>query len=340
MKKVLLTTTAVAGLMFAAAPAQAFDENVWTWTNTVDQATNIDVNVASDIAPDSHVEIEHVQTLDGDVRAEVNFDGDYLSNDSTEFELNPDAVGLEDTETPISATFSFEGNYDANADGPNITNANLTNQDFEGFDGEVAVDTETSSIGVQPSDYNFDVTMNGTLTTEAPDVDLEDLVEEDQVTLDAATELGTLVGNATALANYRELQVEGATYLDEVQTHTALNEDGFGVEALANAGSAENPVEAAVDLSATAISNYMSMEGAADAPNNVLLANVEQTTNANVQALATATQDLSGYNGVGGFSGIDAELPGVVSRLNATAIGNYSSISFGPNVELGDPLDE
>lgn len=340
MKKILLATTAVAGFVLAPAPAKAFDESTWTWTNTVEQAANIDVNVTGDIVPDSHVAVEHVQSLDGDVRAEVNFSGDYLSNDSTEFELNPDGIGLEDTETPISATFSFEGNYDANAEGPNITSANLTNQDFEGFDGTIAVDTDSSTIGVQPSDYNFDMTMEGTLTSEAPDIDLEDLVEEEQMTLDAATELGTLVGDATAIANYRDLQVEGATYLDEIQTHTALNETGFGVDALANAGSAEDPVEAAVDLSATAISNYMNVEGAAAAPNNVLVANLEQTTNANVQAVATATQDLSGYNGLGGFSGVDPELPGVMSRLSATAIGNYSAMKFGPNVELGDPTEE
>jgi hypothetical protein len=332
-KKHLLATTAVAGLLLGATPAHAFDELSWTWNKTVDEAVNINVDIDSTLAPIGHVEIEQSQIMNGDIRSEVNFQGDHLSNDSTELSISEDGIVLLPQEVDFSGTFTLSGEYDANADdGPNIISSNLNSYDFENF--EAVVTLESGEIEVQPSNYTFDMSIAGTASTEGMEVDLSELIEANAVTLDATTELGTLQGAAVSIANFQELETETATYLHNTQLHNALNEGGFGVEAMANAGSLENPVEAAVDLSATAISNYMSLSGAVDDANNVLIADISQETNANVSATATAFQDLTGYNNLGGFTGIDADAAGTVGRLAATAIGNFSSTSFGPSVDL------
>lgn len=333
MKKALLATTALVGLVLAANPAHAFDENTWTWLKTVDETVTVTVDINSDLNPAGHVEIQKSQIMEGDVTATVTFDGDYLSNDSTELTLDPDA--LEDLEQEISASWTLSGTYDANAEGPNVTTATISDLEFSDNveNGDVTVDVENSEVSVQPSNFSFEMDMEGEVTLSA--VDLDDLIEEDAVTLDAATELGMLQGNATAIANFQELQTETATFLDEFQSHVALNEDGFGVEATASAGTLENPVEAAVDLNATAISNFFSLEGAAGGADQVLIADITQETNANVMASASTVQDLSGFNNLGGFTGID-DTAALVGRLNATAIGNYASLSFGPSVDLGD----
>lgn len=334
MKKKLLVTTAVMGVLFAASPAKAFDELTWTWNKAVEEAVDIDINISSDLIPDGHVEIEKEQIMNGDVRAEVNFQGDYLSDDATEVVLNPDALDLLDQEVSFSGTFTLDGTYDANASGPNILTSNISNENYTDFDATIGVDS--GEISVQPSTYTFDMTIDGTATAEAPEIDLNDLIETQAVTLDATTELGRLEGDAVAVANFQELETETATYLHDSQVHNALNENGFGVEALANAGSDIDPVEAAVDLSATAISNYMSLSGAVDNPNNVLVADISQETNANVNATATAFQDLTGFNNLGSYTGLDADVPGLVGKLTATAIGNFASIKFGPTVDLSD----
>lgn len=334
MKNKLLMTTALVGMLFAANPANAFDELNWTWNKTVDEAVVIDVNIASDILPEGHVEIEKEQIMNGDVRAEVNFQGDYLSDDATEVTLNPEGLDLLDQEVSFSGTFTLEGEYDANTEGPNVLTASISDENFNNFDATIGVDS--GAIGVQPSTYTFDMTIDGTATAQSPEIDLNDLIETQAVTLDAATELGTLQGAAVAVANFQELETESATYLHDSQIHNALNENGFGVEAFANAGTELNPVEAAVDLSATAISNYMSLSGSVDGSNNVLVADISQETNANVDATATAFQDLSGYNNLGSFAGLDADAAGMVGNLSATAIGNFASVRFGPTVDLSD----
>ncbi len=334
MKKKLLVTTAVVGVLFAASPAKAFDELNWTWNKAVEEAVNIDVNISSEIIPDGHVEIEKEQIMNGDVRAEVNFQGNYLSDDATEVVLDPEGLDLLDQEVSFSGTFTLDGTYDANANGPNVLTSNISNESFNNFDATIGVDS--GEVSVQPSTYTFDMTIDGTATAEAPEIDLNDLIEEQAVTLDAATELGRLEGAAVAVANFQELETETATYLHDSQIHNALNENGFGVEALATAGTLEDPVEAAVDLSATAISNYMSLSGSVDNPNNVLVADISQETNANVLASATAYQDLSGFNNLGSYAGLDPDVPGLVGKLTSTAIGNFASIKFGPSVVLGD----
>lgn len=332
MKKYLLATTAVMGVLFAASPAKAFDELTWTWTKDVTENVTVDVDIDSVIIPETHVEIEKEQIMNGDVRAEVNFQGNYLSDDATEVVLPPGPLELPAQEVNFSGTFTLDGTYDANASGPNILTSNISNENFTDFDATIGVDS--GEISVQPSTYTFDMTIDGTATAEAQEIDLNDLLELDAVTLDATTELARLEGAAVAVANYQELQTEGATYLHDSQLHNALNEDGFGVESLATAGTLEDPVEAAVDLSATSISNYMSLEGSVDTPENVLIADISQETNANVDATATAFQDLSGFNNLGSYAGLDAEVPGLVGKLSATAIGNFASIKFGPSVDL------
>lgn len=333
-KRKLLATTAVVGMLFAANPAHAFDELNWSWNKTVDEAVNIDVNVSSDLLPEGHVEIEKSQIMNGDVRSSVNFQGNYLSDDAEEVVLNPDALDLLDQEVSFSGTFTLDGTYDANANGPNLLTSNISNENFNNFDATIGVDS--GEIGVQPSTYTFDMTIDGTAVAYAPEIDLDDLIETQAVTLDATTELGRLEGSAVSVANFQEVETETATYLHDTQIHNALNENGFGVEALATAGTLEDPVEAAVDLSATAISNYMSLSGAVDNPNNLLIADITQETNANVYASAEAFQDLSGFNNLGGYAGLDADVPGLVGKLSATAIGNFASIKFGPSVDLGD----
>ena len=349
MKKTLLATTAIVGLVLAASPAKAFDSTTWDWTKTVTENVTVDVDIDSFLEPLSHVEIQKVTTFEGDIRAEARFEGDYLSDDSTEFTIDEDALAdLNDAnDIEVNGTFTLSGEYDANATGPNVTNAEISDLAIDGFDGELSVDAEGSEVSVQPSNYEFNMAINGVLAAEGDDIsldDINDLIEEDEVTLDAATELPTLVGDATAIANYDAFQTEGATFLDVAQDHIAANalgESGVGVQALAHAGTVDAPVEAAVDLTATAISNYLSVEGAATGADNIMIADLSQTTNANVEALAVAYQDLSGYNGLGGFGNIAVdEMTGVVGNLSATAIGNYSSIKFGPSVDLTDPLDQ
>jgi len=338
-KKNLLATTVLVGLIGASGPAMAFDELNWSWNKTVEEAVTVNVDIDSVILPVGHVEIEKSQIMNGDIRSEVNFQGDHLSNDATEFNIDPDGVALLPAQDiDFHGTFTLSGEYDANSGGgPNILSSNLNSFDFNNFEGDINL--VGGEIGVQPSTYTFDMAINGTVVGEGMEVNVGDLIQASAVTLDAATELGRLQGAAVSIANFQELETETATYLHDMQIHNALNEGGYGVEALANAGTMENPVEAAVDLSATAISNYMTLSGSVNDQNNVLIADISQLTNANVNATATAFQDLSGYNNLGGFAGLDADATGLVGKLAATAIGNFASVKFGPSVSLSNLTD-
>lgn len=325
MKRTLLATTAILGLSLAAAPAQAFDNLEWNWE--LNAFTNIDIDVAVealDLSPDGMATIEIFQDFTGDVNSNVSFSGDYLTNDATELAVAPEGEVL----IPLNGTIHLEGNW--NKHGVNGT----VNGDVDGFIG----DFELAEGSIDPSgllgksgEYEFYIDMDGQVFV----FDWDDVgLDFDDVTVDATTQMGTLVGDAVSIANFNSIQTETATLLDQIQVHSANNDlDGFGVSATASAGEIGNPVAAAVDLSATAISNYFSLEGAPGAGDNILVADLTQTTDANINASATAVQDLSGFNNVGAFVNGDLDA-GVVGNLNATAIGNYSSMSFGPNIDL------
>lgn len=336
MTKKFLTSAAVVGVMLSTGPAFAFDESTWNWDYDVQQDVDIDFNIDSDIDPTGHVGVESVQTFNGDVVANAAFYADQV--DESYGNDVPETITVA-TETPIEGSFTFSGTYDANSDGGNVNDDATLTSDIDNFDGEIDLDTDTSEVNVQPSNYTFNGTVSGIVTGEQ-EVDLSDYLDEESQSLDAATEMSSVVGSATAIANYRSLQTETATFLDESQIHNATNgEDGYGVTASAIAGTEEDPIEGAVDLTATAISNYMSVQGSVDDPNNVAIANLSQETNANVLASATSYQDLSAFNNIGNYEGLEGVEPGTVAHLSATAIGNYSSFNFGPSVDLG-PVDD
>lgn len=332
MKKSLFTTTALFGLALAAQPALAFDQSDWTWIKTVEETVNVDVTIDTDLTPEGHVEIQKSQLMNGDTRAEIDFSGNYLSDDSTALVLDPEAVDLLDQAAAFSGSFTLEGDYVFNNEGVGngglvVSNVEITDEEFENFEGTIAMDADTAVIRRQPDgSFEFEMTLEGTAGLTG--LSLDDLVEVTEVTVDAAEEMGTLAGNATAIANFQELETETATFLDEEQIHNSAE---AGVEAFANAGSAEDPVEAGVDLAATGISNYMAYESAA----GILIGDIRQEANTDVLAAASATQDLSGFNNLSGYS-VDADIAGLTSRLNATGIGNYASLALGPSVDLAD----
>ncbi len=119
-------------------------------------------------------------------------------------------------------------------------------------------------------------------------------------------------------------------------------------------------VEAAVQLNATAVGNLLNVEtiqvpGADDTDTGggsdtgfasglggfllngevepILIADVEQKNEADIFAIATSHQNLSGYSGLGSYNGLldgDGQaMTGVVADLTATAVGNLANISMG-----------
>lgn len=337
MKKHLLTSTALAGLAaFAASPALAFDENNWTWNKTVDEVVDINVVIDSDITPDGHFELQDRQFYTGDVVARSTISGDYLSNDS---KAPQDLSGtvMVPVSVPVSGVLNVSGDYDANAPGPNITSGEVNVSAVEGLDITSSdVIEETSQISVQPSSFSIDFDVQGTASGEV-EVDLGDLEFEVQ-TLDATTEMANAAGSATAIANFKNIDSETATYLDEAQQHAADNSDGAGVLAQSTAGNIQDPVELAVELDATAISNLLTVNVATSDPNNVFIGDVSQTTDANMLAEVSTYQDLSGFNNLGSYAGLmdseGAAISGRVASLTASAIGNFADIKVGPTVDL------
>ena len=339
MKKQLLRTTALAGLAaFAASPALAFDENNWSWNKTVEEVVNIDVQINSDITPEGHFELQDRQFYTGDVDARSTISGDYLSNDSMVPEDLSGTVMVE-VEVPVSGILRVSGDYDANAEGPNITGGTVDVDEVEGLDiTDANVRTATSQISVQPSNYQLNFDIAGTATG-LQEVDLGTL-EFEVNTLDATTELANAAGSATAIANFKNIDSETATYLDEAQEHVANNVDGVGVFSRSDAGSIEDPVELAVELDATSISNLLTVNVATDDPNNVFIGDLSQTTNANMASAVSTYQDLSGFNSLGSYEGLmdseGAAITGRVATLAASAIGNFADIKVGPTVDLGN----
>ncbi len=339
MRKHLLMTTAFAGLAFAVSPAMAFDEINWTWNKTVEESVDIVVDITSEINPTGHVEIEDTQFFVGDVVARTNVSGNFLSNDASE---PADLTGtvVVPFEVPIEGSLGLTGSYDANAPVANITNADLNADNLEGLNIDSAVVSPESQISVQPSSFQFEIDIEGSVSGEQ-EVNLSELdVQFDAVTLDATTELANAAGAATAIANFKNIETETATFLDEFQVHEAANgaAEGAGVLAQSTAGGLESPVALAVDLDATAISNLLTVNSAVDDPNNVFIADVLQDTNANMLAEATSVQDLSGFNSLGSYQGLtDSDgnsIAGRVANLTATAIGNFAELKIGPSVDL------
>ena len=339
MKKQLFATTALAGLAaVVASPALAFDESNWTWTKDVTETVNIDVQINSEINPTGHFELQDSQLYTGDVVARTSVTGEFLSNDA---EMPADLEGTIEVpvEVEVSGVLRVNGDYDANAEGPNILNGNVNVDEVEGLNiTDANVRTGTSEISVQPSNYQLNFDIAGTASG-VQEVDLSELAVEGQ-TLDATTDLANASGAATAVANFKNIDSETATYLDETQVHEAANSagDGFGILAESLAGTEEAPVALAVDLDATAISNLLTANVSTDDPNNVFIGDLSQETNANMMAEASAVQDLSGFNNLGSYGGLmDADgnaIAGQVASLTATAIGNFADIKVGPSVDL------
>ena len=312
MKKHLLTTTALAGLAaFAASPALAFDENNWTWNKDVTELVDINVTINSDITPDGHFELQDRQFYTGDVVARSTISGDYLSNDA-EQPSGIDGVIDVEVEVPISGILRVSGDYDANAEGPNIIGGTVDVDEVEGLDiTDANVRTGTSQISVQPSNYQLNFDIAGTATG-VQQVDLGE-IELEGVTLDATTELANGAASSTAIANFKNIDSEAFTELHEIQDHVAENNNGAGVLAEATAGSLENPVALAVELDSTAISNLLTVNVASA---DGFIGDVSQTTNANMLAEVSANQDLSGFNSLGSYAGLmDSEGAAIAGRM-------------------------
>ena len=320
----LATASAIAIAASPIAPAHAFDTVSWNWNADVLETVTKNVNVTIDMAPTGMVMVEDLQVNIGDVTATSNVSG--IDNNQ------PQGGGVVDLGTQdIQFHYGLGGTLIDDAfKSPSVTAGNV------------------DEVDQQPN-------INGTVTAT---IDLGEVEVPPTESFDALTELPSVVSAATAVANNTSITSDTSIELHEGQFVFDLgngngNGNGNGSDAdipdvnignsnltiaaalgiLALTGDIERSdieatstvseiLNAAVDSSATAVANNMSISLTPATPaDSLVIADIVQFAFADVTAKSTVKDiSLNSYTGLGSLAGP------VISSV-ATAVGNNKSIT-------------
>lgn len=313
--RLLVTASAVALTFAVAAPAFAFDSVDWTWNAAINENINKNVNININLDPTGMVMVESLQANIGNVTATSEISG--IDNNQ------PNAGG-----TAEGVVVPFQFHY-----GLGGTGVVVLEDEFK------SPNVLTGTVDEGDEAPNVNGTVVGTLL-------LDSVTIPATATLAAATELGSIVSGATAVANNLGIDsdtalqlhigqfavggtAEGGGSVPSVSTGNsnltvaaalgALVMDGSIVKAKIKATSTVDQVlNSTVDSAATAVANNLSLSMA---PNGLLIGDVTQFAFADVSATSKVTNvSLSNYSGLGSLT------RPVVSSV-ATAVGNNASIS-------------
>lgn len=325
LKAGLLASVSVAALgLTIATPAHAFDDVNWTWDAAITEVVTKTVNINIDIAPTGMAMVESLQGHIGNVTASSTVEG---------IENNQPSPGGEID----GAVIPFQFHYGAQSNlgvvviedsfkSPPLLTANVNEQDgfFEG--------------------NPYSGTVTGTITVDG-------VVIPATATLDAATELPSVVSAATAVANNTSISSDVAVQLHAGQFAIGDGSGEVGELAYYGTGNSNLTIAAAlaslalngnlvkadikatstvsdilnatVDSSATAVANNMSVAVApTSGPNALVIGDITQFAYADVKATSKVSDvSISNYAGLG-------SLTRPVVNSVATAVGNNASISI------------
>lgn len=316
----LAGASAIAVTLALAPPALAFDNVDWSWdaaiTETITKNVNINININININPTGMTMVESLQAHIGNVTATSDISG--ITNNQP----SPGGV-TEDVVIP------FQFHYGLNSSSGVV----VLDDDFK----SPSVLNATVDEGDQVPNING--TVIGT-------IGVGGFVIPATATLDAATELGSVSGAATAVVNNLSIDSDTALQLHIGQFAVGgLSGSEGGVPSVstgnsnltiaavlatlaANGGATKanvkatstvaDIVNATVDSSATAVANNLTVTMG---PNSLLIGDVTQFAYADVTARSKVTDvTLSNYTGLGSLT---RPIVGSV----ATAVGNNASIS-------------
>lgn len=318
LKAGLLASASLAAIsLMVAAPAHAFDDVNWTWDATITEQINKNVNININIDPTGMTMVENLQGHIGDVTATSNVEGIYNNQ--------PAGTGTVDLgTTDIQFHYGLGGAllpgdpYNS----PNVTAGNV------------------DEVDQMPN-------INGTVTAT---IDLGEVEIPATASLDAVTELPSIVSAATAVSNNLSITTDVALQLHSGQflvgegsgessgpayygtgnssltiaaalASLALNGDLVKSEVKATS-TVSDILNATVDSSATAVGNNLSVSvEPVSASNALLIGDVTQFAFADVTAKSTVKDiTISNYTGLG-------NLTRPVVNSVATAVGNNASIT-------------
>lgn len=318
LKAGLLASVSVAALgLTVAPPAHAFDQVDWRWDAEITEVItkNVDVNIAID--PTGMAMVENLQVHIGDVKAKSVVEGIYNNQ--------PAGTGTVDLgSTDIQFHYGLGGGLIAGDpyNSPSVTAGNV------------------DEVDQMPN-------INGTVTAT---IDLGEVEIPATATLDAATDLPSIISAATAVANNTSISSDVAVQLHAGQFAFGNGTGEFGDPAYFGTGNSNLTIAAAlgamalngslekadikatskvsdilnatVDSSATAVANNMSVSvEPVSAGNGLLIGDVTQFAYADVKAKSKVVDvTLNNYSGLGSLS------RPIVNSV-ATAVGNNASIS-------------
>lgn len=318
LKAGLLASVSLAAIsLVVATPAHAFDEVNWTWDATItEQITkNVDINI--DIDPTGMAMVENLQGQIGDVKA--------VSKVNSIYNNQPAGTGTVDLgSTDIQFHYGIGGAM---------------------IPGDPYNSPNVSAGNVDEVDQMPDI--NGTVTAT---IDLGEVTVPATASLDAVTELPSIVSAATAVGNNLSITTDVALQLHSGQflvgdgsgessdpayygtgnssltiaaalASLALNGDLVKSEVSAKS-KVSDILNATVDSSATAVGNNLSVSVEPVSTGNALLiGDVTQFAYADVTAKSKVKDvTLSNYTGLG-------SLTRPVVNSVATAVGNNASIT-------------
>jgi hypothetical protein len=314
----LAGASAMALALAAASPVLAFDRVSWSWDAAILETVTKNVDIRIDIAPTDMTMAESFQGHFGDVAA-ISDVSDIANN-------QPTAGGTVD-----GGTFDFQFHYGlGNAGAP----GEFLDDDFKSpkvLFGSVD-ETDDGTFGI-----------NGTVTGT---IGIGEIMVPATAALAAATELGSVVSAATAVANNLGVDSDTALQLHIGQFTAGGARSGDGQAPLASTGnthlsvaaflgslvldgglakatilarsSVDTVANATVDSAATAVANNV---GVRMAPDGMILADMVQFANADLSAVSTVRNvTLANYAGLGALGS-----PIVLSV--ATSIANNASFT-------------
>ncbi|WP_341912121.1 hypothetical protein [Ferrovibrio terrae] len=318
LKAGLLASVSVAALgLTIATPAHAFDEVNWTWDAAITETITKNVNININIDPTGMTMVENLQGHIGDVTATSKVQNIYNNQ--------PAGTGTVDLgSTDIQFHYGIGGAM-IPGDPYNSPNVSAGNVD---------------EVDQMPN-------INGTVTAT---VDLGEVTVPATASLDAVTQLPSIVSAATAVSNNLNITTDVALQLHSGQflvgegsgegsdpayygtgnssltiaaalASMALNGDLVKSEVKAKS-TVSDILNATVDSSATAVGNNLSVSVApVSAGNALLIGDVTQFAFADVTAKSKVNDvTISNYTGLG-------SLARPVVNSVATAVGNNASIT-------------
>lgn len=367
MKKFLKAgASAIVLSLVVSAPAAAFDNVDWQWTNTVEENIKIKVKIdaANSFYPTGITQTERLQISGGNISATSKQDG-------TEFNVNPHGeagpVVLDLGILNVTGIYT-EGNQQNNPPQGDIDTTGV----HPAVGGTTLLSTDADKIQNEIH-WSQDIDL-GTLSVNIP---------EATANLNALVDLGRLEGNATAAANIATINSEVGTYFHDGQiafgkyeavdtvpeafqalgalltTSLIVPTDNRNLDAVAIAAmsaqfglikqgnvnayaSAQDVVDAQVALNATGAGNLHTVTvGPAYSPkfvglnngspeyktDNIVIGDLNQFSLMNVSATADASNlTVTGYEKLGKLKDQYGTWT-AVSSVNASAFGNMSSVT-------------